>query len=87
MSIDAQRMFGVLEQACSKAGVEILEGYVMLWIGNTTVVVLISYHIEYYYRYQRTYAVAANGARLNQAPSLSVVLGQKPTLSNLVPHV
>lgn len=26
MSIDAQRMFRVLEQACSKAGVEILEG-------------------------------------------------------------
>lgn len=26
MSIDAQRMFRVLEQACSKGGVEILQG-------------------------------------------------------------
>ncbi|CAN0179420.1 unnamed protein product, partial [Hapterophycus canaliculatus] len=26
MSIDAQRMFGVLEEACSKGGVEILQG-------------------------------------------------------------
>lgn len=26
MSIDAQRMFSVLEQACSKGGVEILQG-------------------------------------------------------------
>lgn len=26
MSIDAQRMFTVLEQACGKAGVEILQG-------------------------------------------------------------
>lgn len=28
MSIDAQRMFKVLEQACCKAGVEILQGWV-----------------------------------------------------------
>lgn len=37
MSIDAQRMFRVLEQACSKAGVEILEGCVLQWIGNAVV--------------------------------------------------
>lgn len=32
VSVDAQRTFRVLERACSKAGVEILEGWVCLGV-------------------------------------------------------